>query len=351
MKKSLLVLAVLGTFASAASAQSAITVYGIADAGLVSERGGSAGSVSKLTSGIQSGSRLGFRGREDLGGGLAAIFTLETGLAIDTGGFNQGGLAFGRQSFVGLSSGFGTVTLGRQYTPFYLVLNDVADPFGVGLAGASTNLIPSTGTRMNNTIKYATPNFAGFNGEIAYGFGEVAGSTSAGRAAGASVGYSNGPLNVRLGYHNLRNTTDTASARNTLLAANYNFNVAKAYLAYGDNKGPGSSPYPIGATSTPYGVAAGPGSDDSRDLLVGVTVPFGQSTLLASYIRKDDRSALNNDAHQWAIGYTYALSKRTNLYTSYARIKNDNTAAYTVGSAIEAGSGDKAFNIGVRHVF
>ncbi|MES2535277.1 MAG: porin [Pseudomonadota bacterium] len=362
MKKTLLALAMLGSFASAASAQSSVTVYGVADAGLVSERGGATGTINKLTSGAQSGSRLGFRGKEELGGGLNGVFVLETGIAIDAGGFNQGNTAFARQSFVGLNSNsFGTLTLGRQYTPYYLTLSEVTDPFGTGLAGQANNLMATSGVRMNNTIKYATPNFSGFIGEFAYGFGEVPDNSDAGRAVSASVGYANGPLNVRFGYHNVRNNTDTGTSKNSLLAANYNFNVVKLYLAYGEGNGPGSSPYPAnpnnvtGAATTvaqsPYGFPTGPGSDESREALIGVSVPFGASTVLASYVKKDDRSAAGNDAYQWALGYTYAVSKRTNFYAAYARISNDNTASYTVGNASEAGSGDKAFNIGVRHLF
>ena len=92
-------------------------------------------------------------------------------------------------------------------------------------------------------------------------------------------------------------------------------------------------------------------STDSSDLLLGVAVPFGASTVIASYIRKDDKTSLNQDAHQWALGYTYALSKRTSLYSCYARIDNKNGAGYTVGNNTEVGSGDQAFNLGVRHSF
>jgi predicted porin len=362
MKKSILVLAVLGAFTNAASAQSSVTVYGVVDAGIVAEKGGAAGSVTKLTSGVASGSRLGFKGTEDLGGGLSALFVLENGFQVDTGALGQspaGGQStlFGRQAFVGLgSNGFGTVTLGRQYTPHYLAV-DFADPFGTGLAGDAVNILPNTGdaqSRMNNTVKYATPNLSGFAGELAYGFGEVAGDTSAKRQIGASVGYTGGPFAVRLGYHNLNNATAPNqpgnNAKNTILAATYNFEVAKVHLAYGVDKGTGSSP--LRNTLNAYGRPTAPtASTDSTDALLGVTVPFGQHTVLASYIRKNDKTALNQDADQWAIGYRYALSKRTDLYTAYARIKNKNGAGYTVGSAIEAGSGDKAFNLGVRHTF
>jgi predicted porin len=331
MKKTVFALAVLGAFATAASAQTSVTVYGIVDMGIVRETGGASGSVSRLSSGVESGSRLGFRGTEDLGGGLAANFVLETGIAADAGGFNQGGLAFGRQSYVGLSGGFGALNMGRQYTPEYLTLSTVADPFANGLAGAAGNLMAKSGTRMDNAIKYTTPNLSGFNGEIAYGFGEVAGDTAKSRAVGASVGYAAGPVNVRLGYHNLNNPTASDSTKNTLLAGSYDFGPAKAHLAYGVNKGTGTT--------------------DSADWLIGATVPFGPHKILASYIRKNDKTAADKDASQLALGYTYALSKRTDLYAAYARINNRNGALFTVGNNTDTGTGDKAFNLGMRHTF
>jgi len=329
MKKSLLALAVLSAFAGAATAQTSVNIYGIVDAGIVHERGNPAGNVTKLTSGVESGSRLGVRGTEDLGGGLAGKFVLETGIAADTGGFNQGGLAFGRQAYVGLAGNWGMVSLGRQYTPHYLALDSI-DPFSTGLAGNAANLV-STVTRMDNTIKYSTPTWSGFIGELAYGFGEVQGNNTANRQIGASIGYNNGPLLVNLAYQRADDPTGTDRARNTLLGAKYDFGRLGASIGVTQNRG--------------LGIV------DSRDYLLGVTVPFGASTVLASFIRKDDRTAADSDARQWALGYTYAVSKRTNFYTSYARILNKNGAAYTVGNATEAGSGDSAFNVGVRHLF
>lgn len=329
MKKSLLALAVLSTFAGIASAQTSLTVYGLVDAGIVTERGGPAGNVTKLTSGVESGTRLGFRGTEDLGGGLAAKFVLETGIAADTGGFNQGGLAFGRQAYVGLGGNWGSVTLGRQYTPHYLALVDV-DPFGAGLAGNAANLIPTT-LRMNNTIKYTSPAYSGFLAELAYGLGEVPGDTSASSQIGAAIGYTNGPLLVKLAYHRIENAASTDHNNNTLLVGKWDFGVAAASLGFGETKGFGAI--------------------DNREWIIGASVPFGASSFLLSYIRNDDRNATSNDANQWAIGYTYAMSKRTNFYTSFARISNDNAAGYTVGNASETGTGDKAFNVGIRHTF
>lgn len=356
MKKSVLALAVLTAVAGAASAQSNVTIYGVVDVGIVAESGGSGGSVNKLTSGVASGSRVGFKGTEDLGGGLSALFLLENGFAADTGALGQGGLLFGRQAYVGLKGDFGTVTFGRQYTPQYLTLA-MADPFGTGMAGDAANVLPNSGnasSRMDNAIKYVSPAMSGLTGELAYGFGEVAGDTGAGRQIGAALAYAAGPLNVRLGYHNRNNDTATlknsANAKNTLLAATYDFGMLKAHLAYGVDKGTNSSP--LRNTTNPYGSVAAPtASTDSRDFLIGATVPFGANTVLVSYLRKDDKTALNQDANQWAIGYRYALSKRTDLYAAYARISNKNGAGYTVGSAIEAGSGDKALNLGIRHTF
>lgn len=355
MKKSLIALAIAGSFAGSAFAESAVTVYGIVDMGLVSERGNIAGSAQKLTSGAQSGTRLGFKGTEDLGNDMKALFVLETGIAADTGGFNQGGNAFARQSFVGLQSNFGTVTLGRQYTSYFLALNGV-DPFASGMAGAAINLMSSSGIRMTNTVKYASPNFAGFNGEVAYGFGEKIGSTDTNRQISASIGYKMNPVNVQLAYHIKRNDGDFASSKNLLLGASWDFQVAKAFIAIAENAGPESSPYPwvvptaTTPTPNPYGLVT-TASTKSRDFLIGATVPFGSHTFIASYIRKDDRNGTNNDANQIALGYTYTLSKRTNLYAAWGRIDNKNLASYTVGNNSDPGTGDKAINLGVRHVF
>src|SRR5437868_4896157 len=107
MKKTAIAFALAAAFAGAAQAQSSVTVYGAVDLGLVLERG-PAGSVTKLSSGVEAGSRLGFKGTEDLGGGLSAKFVLEMGISVDNGGLNQGGAAFGRQSLVGLAGGFGS---------------------------------------------------------------------------------------------------------------------------------------------------------------------------------------------------------------------------------------------------
>lgn len=355
-----LLIGLIGAIAAAstptASAQSAVTPYGLIDMAVVRESGGSAGSVTKLTSGVSVGSRLGFKGTEDLGNGLSALFVLESGFQGDTGTLGQGGLLFGRLAYVGLQGTFGSVLVGRQYTPEYLVVA-FADPFGSGYVADSKNIVATSGnafSRMDNTVKYLSPTVAGLTVELAAAPGEVSGDSAAGRQFGGSIAYTAGPLQVRAGYHNRNNDTatlkNTENARNAVVAAVYDFGVLKAHVLYGANHGLNSSV--LRNTANPFGRPAVPvASTNSRDALAGVTVPFGPHTLLASYIHKDDRTALNQDAHQVAIGYRYTLSKRTSVYAVYACIDNRNGASYTVGNASESGTGDRGISVGISHAF
>jgi len=341
--------------AQSAAAPSTVTLFGVVDVGLVHESGSAAGSLDKLTSGIGSGSRWGLRGSEDLGTGLSAIFLLESGFQADTGVLGQGGALFGRQAYVGLKGGWGMVNLGRQYTPQYLAIL-LLDPFGSGFAGNAMNIFQSTGnasSRMDNAVKYVSPVFAGFGAEVAVAPGEVSGSSNAGQQGGASLTYAGGPIVVRLGYHHRNNdtaTVDRASANNTVVGTVVDLKWAKLHAAYGINRGLNSAP--LRNATNPLGYATAPvASTRSRDLLLGATLPLGTGRLLASFVRKDDQTASNQDASQWGIGYIHPLSRRTDLYASYAAIDNDNNASFTVGSAIEGGSGDKAVQLGIRHSF
>jgi predicted porin len=354
MKHTVLACAIAGA-CSLASAQSTVNLYGVVDAGLVRESGGVAGTVTKLSSGVGSVSRLGFRGNEDLGGGLSALYTLELGTKIDTGEIDSAGTIFNRQAFVGVkSTAFGALTLGRQYTPYYLTLSTVADPFATAYAGNIKNLFPTAGnnTRASNTVLYATPVVQGWSAEFAWSLGEQAQDSAAGRQLGGALAYAQGPLTVRLGYNN-RNTdtaaVKTAHSTNTVLAANYNFGPVKGFAAYGIDKGPVSAPLPN--ASNPYGGIKPTASTDSTDALVGLSASAGVGTVIGSYLIKNDRTSFNQDARQLGLAYTHPLSKRTTLYAAWARIRNSNGAGYTVGNNGEAGSGDQAVNLGLRHAF
>jgi predicted porin len=346
----------LGLAAGAgAHAQTNVTIYGIADAAFVGESGGSNGHQTKITSGAASASRIGFRGTEDLGNGMSAFFTLETGVKIDSGELDAANTIFNRQAFVGLKTQAGAVALGRQYAPYHLTLTSVADPFGTGYAGTAKNLFPDNGTnvRTSNTVTYTSPTAGGVHAELAYSAGEQS-ELSAGRQFGGALDLARGSLRVRLAY-NSKNTDVAATGvshdlgRNILLGANYDLKWIKLYGAFGVDKGFNSAT--LGNANNPYGGVKPTPSTDGREILLGFSAPVGPGTLMFSTQRKDDRTHVNQDAHEWGIGYLYALSKRTGLYAAYAHIDNKNGAGYTVANNTEPGTGNTGYNLGIRQTF
>lgn len=337
MKKSLLAAAVLSAFAGIASAQTNVTIYGVADAAITRFDNG-ASTVTRMDSGQQSGSRIGFKGSEDLGGGLSAIFAIENGFSIDDGALSNG-LLFGRQAWVGLNSGVGTVKLGRQYIPLRVAV-DTVDPFGLGLAGRADLVMEVYGERSNNTINYTSPNLGGFTAQAAYSLGEVAGDESIGRQAGLSLGYAAGPVNVVAAYHdrNLTSGTETivdaGNSNTAFVGGTYDLGILKLHAAYGVTKAED---------------AAGAKTADHDNAMLGVSASFGASRVLASYMRRSNDFTADADTDAFALGYTYSLSKRTNLYTSYLHVKND--AGANLGSASATGLDPNKFNVGIRHTF
>jgi len=321
----------LALFATCAQAQSFVKVYGVADAGIVLDRGGAAGSSQNIGSGVASGSRLGFKGKEDLGDGLSAVFVVENGYNIDTGKAAQGGLLFGRQAYVGLSGAAGTISLGRQYAPYYKVMRDIVDPFCTGLAGNAQNILPGLG-RVDNSAEYQSPKWNGLSADVLYGAGEVAGDAAKNRTVDASATYEAGPLTLALTHHRQNHATGAAHERNTMLVGRYRFGTVTAHAAFARNR-------------DVLGHA-------SRDALLGAAVQAGAAgRVLASVIVHHDDSGRGANARQAAIGYEYSLSRRTDLYAAYGHIVNRGGAAYTVGDATNAGTGTTGINLGVRHVF
>jgi len=343
MKKSLLALAVLSAFAGAASAQTNVSIYGLVDVAVTRSDTNAAGvtgePVWSLDGGnfTKNGSRIGFKGSEDLGGGLSAIFTLENGFTADDGRLGQGGRLFGRQAFVGLQGGFGAVKFGRQYTPMHIAL-DTIDPFGTGMAGniaglsgdnINSPMFNNNGVRTDNTINYSLT-AAGLNAQIAYSLGEVAGDNSAGRQIGLGLGYANGPINVQFAYHDSNaNPSATPPVANdvktTLLGGTFNLGVAKLHAGFQTNKAD------VAAT----GVTA----IKDRNWMLGASAPVGAGEVRATFVRSDDRLAANTDSDLYALGYVHNLSKRSNVYTAYGRVSNKTTPDANL------------FQVGVQHKF
>jgi predicted porin len=336
MKKSLLALAVLTAVTGAASAQSSVTIYGKVDLGLTLDSGSASGKSVRLDSGVTGGSRIGFKGVEDLGGGMKAAFQLETGYCADSAAgapnFCTGSNQFmGRQAHGDLTGAFGALSAGRQYSLGFNNLSTI-DPFGTGFAGQVNNIVDPSGIRLNNSVTYSTPSMGGVTASAEIAFGEQTGNWQANRETGAGLTYASGPAYVGFTFYDVGNANGNGAARkNYLLGGTYDFGVVKLHALVQKSTGPTSL--------------------DVLDIMGGATVPVAGGSLMASYIHHNDRTVSDKDANQIGVGYIYPLSKRTSVYTAFARIKNDNGAVFTVGNATAAGTGDKAFNLGVVHNF
>jgi predicted porin len=355
MKMSILAFAVLSGNAALACAQSPLTVYAAPDVGSVQENG-----CPSCVAAVDAapGPRDAIHGSEALGKNTSVIFTMERELRDSTGRADPEWRLSGRQAYLGLVNDFGAFTVGRQYGLDYLVLSDVGDPFQGGSAGSATNLIGSGGRRVDHSLQFRTARVRGVTAGASYGGDRIDGSP-ANRAWGMTLGLETGPLTLRVAHQNRHvaqvHLYDLAGnnmeARNSIVAANMKLKWGTAYAAYSVNRGWGSSP--LFNPDNPYGAGlASTPSTDSRDVLVGVAVPCGRyTTLLASFIHKNDRDLANRDANQLAFGATYMLSRRTDFYAAWSHIQNINGAGYTVGNLGARGGGSSALNIGMRHAF
>lgn len=211
MNRKLKLLAALITLCAGghAYAQSSVTLYGLLDEGLNFTNNAGNGKALQVKSGDVVGSRWGLKGAEDLGGGTKAIFDLESGFNTSNGELGQGGLMFGRQAYVGLSSGtYGTLTFGRQYDPtidFFSALTASGNWAGDVGATPFDNDNSDWDFRVNNSVKYVSPTIAGFTGEAMYGFSNTAGGFADNRLVSAAGQYQNGGLSAAVAYMKIDN--------------------------------------------------------------------------------------------------------------------------------------------------
>jgi predicted porin len=388
MKKTLIAMAALGAMAGAAHAQSTVTIYGLLDANFGSYKTNQVNATStaitgltqtKVDAGGLNGSRWGIRVSEDIGGGTAIIGNLESGFNIDTGASGQGGLLFGRRANVGVTSGFGTLTLGRNSSSYDDVSADHAmmgatlfDPSNtnngftpaqagaIGTLAGNAVLLNHNGngsgahvtwvgfnTRFNNSIKYNTPNFSGFSGSVMYAFGEdKTTAVSASRTTSANLKYANGPLLISGGYQSegaTRTATLKPALTNTLLNVSYDFGVAK--VGFGANRAKFKDVLTTFRTGVSHELAA------QKEYSLSVAVPLGATTLSAGYARSkgDDLGTSSG----FGVQALYSLSKRTTLYVGAVSTKNysnviSNTNALAPTSNITRTS---TYAAGIRHTF
>ncbi len=357
MKKSLLALAVLGAYAGVATAQSSVTLYGTVDlAGTYIKNDGSKRRYSLSQDGINS-SQLGFRGVEDLGGGLRAGFNLLAGVNADTGTSNA--KFWNRRSTVSLFSGLGELRLGRDYTPSFWN-QTIFDAFGTNGLGSSLNPRQLyNGTRQDNTIGYFLPsNLGGFYGQVMAGAAE--GNTSGDRPArylGGRLGFAAGPFDIAGAYSQERfkggfNATSAQGGGQTVpltpgdkqktwnVGGSFDFGFGKVLGYYDQDKVPNAK---------------------EKFFSVSANFPFGQNEVRVGY----DRSSLNRSGagfdskvDQIKATYQYNVSKRTALYGTLSRLANKDDTRLTLGAAgvsataLPTPSDDsKGFQLGVRHFF
>jgi len=359
----------LALAAPAAFAQSSVTIYGVIDLDGQYLSGHTKDVL--ITSGGQSGSRIGFKGTEDLGSGYFADFVLEGGLNVDTGGSGQGGALFGRQAFGALRTPFGTASAGRQYSSIYTQTGDFSEfantstgattavigGFAGGyepIRGSANNATTSTPTgselngspaRVNNSFRYSTPVFEGLKASFLYGAGEVTGGTNGTRLFDYSLRYTNYGLDAMLSYVDDKAVNASAVANTqtkvgiTTASAAYTFGafrVEGGYLVLNDKR---------------------PADLDGKGFWFGGDFKTGQHVFRAQWVQNKPEHTTVGKTNAYGVGYEFDFSKRTDLYTSFTRFANSGTGLGRIGGAVPAGltvAGDTSVNefvLGVRHQF
>ena len=340
MKKSLLALAVLGAFAGAAAAQTNVTMYGIADAGIgMQDSDAPTDSAVTVFSGVQSTSRFGVRGSEDLGGGLKATFNIEAGVNWDTGAAD--GVFWQRRAVVGLASSWGEVRLGRDYTPGFLA-GGVGDVMGYGLFGNWLTFTAQAGgygvtTRASNGLHY-TGSFGGVTVRAMYAAGEDYTGNNVGDMYGLSGVYAAGPLSVAA-YWQQTDFGPAGDGQQYGIGGQYNFGAFRVGLN--------------------YGAAEIDNQPDHTGWAIGAGMKVGSGEILVQYIQQelDVANAADPSAKSIGLAYVHPLSKRTNLYATYGQLKNEDGGAFglrysqSVVPAAGANADPKAFAVGIRHMF
>lgn len=348
-----LIVALAAAAATASYAQSSVTLTGNIDAA-VRHATGSIGNTTSLGSGGISGSRIHFRGIEDLGGGMSASFWLEAqfdasnGAGLGTNTNNQAsgnapagqtGIIFNRRSTVSLAGSWGELRLGRDYTPQFWTTT-IFDAFGTNGPGSSLNISTAganglasgatTFVRANNSIGYFLPGgLGGLYGQVQVSAGENA---IGNKHTSFRLGYAAGPFNVAVATGKTETGANDFKMNN--IGASYDFGAAKVMGYINNSK--------FGAVK-------------ERLTHLGVSAPFGATTLRAGYTQNNTSGGGfdTRDAKQFAIGLVYDLSKRTALYTDLSRVSNSAGANYSVGSGATntLGHSARGFDVGVRHAF
>lgn len=364
MKKKLLIALPLVALGGAAFAQSSVTLFGTVDQAATYVDGSD--NWSGLESGGNMDSMIGFKGTEDLGGGLKAQFWLEAGILADTGSGDSGnGLNFKRRATVGLLGNFGEIRLGRDESAAYRTMKgfDVFNNAGIGGTKMWTDGFNSTAPfydakRKDNMVSYYSPNWSGFNFGASYAFGEErnSGSTSDGLKRGAygglALGYNNGPWNAAL----------TAEQQNDI---NVPIGTPAANVAFKERAYSAGLGYDFGRMKVSGAYRQNrlesdvTGSLKGNTYMLGLAAPVGAAGVVKASYNRYEREVVDGGeklkADQISLGYEHNLSKRTAVYSTYSYIKNNENGDWgLVNSMGVNGVADEAVHgiqVGVRHAF
>ena len=337
MKYQCLAAALLSSLPLFAQAQTNVQVYGVMDAAIAIEDTDAPGEDRRtvINSGNQSSSRLGFRGTEDLGNGLKALFNIEAGVALDTGAADSA--LFGRRAVVGLQGGFGTLTVGREYSPIAAVAA-ASDILGQGMFGSNLSAFGANRLtrRLANSVNYKSNALSGFVVNAAYSAGEKSIDPS-GDLMGVSLEYKNGGLYLGGGYHVFERLA-TGDDKEWAFGAGYSFG---AFELKGN-----------------YMVADLTGANNEyKNANLGASYTAGANKFFLNFQQqKLETGAKGNTV---SLAYTYSLSKRTNIYTTYAQLRNNGRGNFGINSsstnvtppATALGADPSVLSLGLRHSF
>jgi GBP family porin len=381
MKRMTVALAMTSVFAGHAYGQSSVTLYGIIDEGITYTNNQAGHSTWQQTDGAINTSRWGLRGNEDLGSGLKAIFTLENGFNASNGTLRQGGREFGRQAFVGLGSAqFGTVTLGRQYDSVVDYLGPLAltgtQYGGTFFAHPFDNDNLDNDFRINNSVKFQSPDFHGLRFGALYGFSNAAGDFSNNRAYSFGASYNYSGVTVSAAYLQLNQNLTTAAISNT----NGAINGDATFFAGRQRTWGAGVKYAFGPFTTDFvftqtllnnalGISAGESGVSNGFALNGGSVRFNNYevngrytlgspwTIAAGYVHTDGSvNAAHPHWDQVNIQTAYLFSIRTQVYlqAEYQHVAQDGLGLGAIISGLPAASttpNQVAVTLGLRHTF
>jgi predicted porin len=326
---------------NAAYAQSSVTLYGVLDNGLAYQSTGAESAVRAVPGGLYA-TRYGFKGSEDVGGGLYINFQLEQAFSGMTGVATNPADAFNRQAWVGVSGGFGEVRFGLQNSPQYEVLQAEMDPTAVKSIASPMNNFNSLTIRESNAISYFTPTFAGLSARFMVALRDSTTKPTNGlQFYNATVLYVNGPLRAAAGYQQADNTTGTSILKVFNAAASIGAGPNRFWLAYHtelQTNTLNNSKRDVYQVSDSYMLS-----------------PYDQLSLMYGYAH--DRTGAGNNAQELGLIDEYFLSKATELYAAAGFIQNRNQAEYTLdgtaysGLPVMPGADTRGVTIGLVHKF